>query len=50
MVFLLYAVRLKYFPNDALPMQTFGYSITYLFLLFIALLVDHYYPIYWWAA
>jgi protoheme IX farnesyltransferase len=45
MVFLLYSVRLKYFPNEKLPMQTFGYSITYLFLLFIALLVDHYFPI-----
>jgi len=43
MVFLLYAVRLKYFPKDSLPMKTFGYSITYLFLLFIALLVDHYF-------
>lgn len=45
MIFLLYAVRLKYFPNEGLPMKTFGYSITYLFLLFIALLVDHYIPI-----
>jgi len=45
LVFLVYAIRLKYFPNAALPMRTFGYSITYLFLLFIALLVDHYYPI-----
>jgi protoheme IX farnesyltransferase len=43
MVFLLYAVRLKYFPHESLPMKTFGYSITYLFLLFIALLVDHYF-------
>lgn len=43
MIFLLYAVRLKYFPNESLPMKTFGYSITYLFLLFIALLVDHYF-------
>jgi protoheme IX farnesyltransferase len=45
MIFLLYAVRLKYFPHESLPMKTFGYSITYLFLLFIALLVDHYIPI-----
>ena len=43
MIFLLYAIRLKYFPEDHLPMKTFGYSITYLFLLFIALLVDHYF-------
>ena len=46
MVFLLYAVRLKYFPSEKLPMQTFGYSITYLFLLFAALLVDHYFLFY----
>ena len=26
-------------------MKTFGYSITYLFALFTALLVDHYLPI-----
>jgi protoheme IX farnesyltransferase len=45
MIFLLYAVRLKYFFNEKLPMLTFGYSITYLFLLFIALLVDHYFLI-----
>jgi len=47
LVFLIYAVRLKYFPNTTLPMKTFGYSITYLFLLFTALLVDHYFPIRW---
>lgn len=45
MIFLLYAVRLKYFPDETLPMKTFGYSITYLFLLFVALLVDHYFLI-----
>lgn len=43
LIFLYYAVRLKYFPDSRLPMQTFGYSITYLFLLFIALLIDHYF-------
>jgi len=45
LIFLVYAIRLKYFPHASLPMKTFGYSITYLFLLFIALLADHYFPI-----
>jgi protoheme IX farnesyltransferase len=42
-VFLLYALRLKLQHDARLPMQTFGYSITYLFLLFAVLLVDHYF-------
>jgi protoheme IX farnesyltransferase len=41
-IFLYYAVALKFFPNERLPMQTFGYSIVYLLLLFALLLVDHY--------
>jgi protoheme IX farnesyltransferase len=45
LVFLFYAVKLKYFSDPSTPMKTFGYSITYLFLLFIALLVDHYFPL-----
>jgi protoheme IX farnesyltransferase len=51
-VFLLYAIKLKYFPDESTPMKTFGYSITYLFVLFIALLVDHYfyYPVGWLEA
>jgi protoheme IX farnesyltransferase len=40
--FIVYALRLHLRPNDKLPMQTFGFSITYLSLLFAALLVDHY--------
>jgi heme o synthase len=40
--FIYYAVKLHLRPNDRLPMQTFGFSITYLSLLFVALLVDHY--------
>lgn len=44
--FLYYAIQLIRQPdNKALPMQTFGYSINYLMLLFIILLVDHYIPI-----
>jgi heme o synthase len=43
-VFLLHAVRLRFSDDARLPMKTFGYSITYLFVLFAALLVDHYLP------
>ena len=44
-VFLVHAVRLRFSEDPKLPMKTFGYSITYLFVLFAALLVDHYFPI-----
>jgi protoheme IX farnesyltransferase len=40
--FLWYALRLLRENNDALPMQTFGYSIIYLMVLFAFLLADHY--------
>lgn len=40
--FLYYVVRLKYWPNVYLPMRTFWFSILYLFMLFTALLLDHY--------
>ncbi len=44
--FLYYAIRLLKSPDDKkLPMQTFGYSINYLMILFVMLLVDHYYPL-----
>lgn len=44
--FLYYAVELLRHPDDKeLPMKTFGYSINYLMILFVVLLVDHYYPI-----
>ncbi|MDX1804299.1 MAG: heme o synthase [Alcanivorax sp.] len=42
LLFLYYAVRLRFSEDPSLPMKTFGYSITYLFILFAALLVDHY--------
>ena len=43
-VFLNYAVRMMRDRDDVeLPMRTFKYSITYLALLFAALLVDHYF-------
>jgi protoheme IX farnesyltransferase len=41
-VFLAYAIRLYVNYRDRLARRTFRYSITYLFLLFAALLVDHY--------
>jgi len=41
--FMYYALKLHLRPNDKLPMQTFGFSITYLSVLFAALLVDHYF-------
>ena len=41
-IFLGYAVRLYASYSDRLSRRMFRYSITYLFLLFAALLVDHY--------
>ena len=44
--FLYYAVQLLRLPDDKrLPMRTFGYSINYLMILFVVLLIDHYYLI-----
>jgi protoheme IX farnesyltransferase len=43
--FMYYALRLHLLPDDRLPMKTFGFSITYLSLLFAALLLDHYFPL-----
>jgi protoheme IX farnesyltransferase len=41
-IFIWYAVRIHVAYSDALARRTFRYSITYLALLFAALLVDHY--------
>lgn len=41
--FLYRAFELKVRPDARLPMRTFSFSITYLALLFAALLVDHYF-------
>ena len=38
-----YAIELKYFDKPKLAIKTFGWSITYLMLLFILMLVDHYF-------
>jgi protoheme IX farnesyltransferase len=42
--FLWYAFRLLREQNEELPMQTFSYSVIYLLMLFVFLLVDHYMP------
>ena len=45
--FLYYAVEMLRRPDDKeLPMKTFGFSINYLMILFVVLLVDHYYLIF----
>jgi protoheme IX farnesyltransferase len=41
-VFLFRVLQLKVREDTRLPMRTFGFSITYLALLFAALLIDHY--------
>jgi protoheme IX farnesyltransferase len=40
--FLWYALRLLSDTDEALPMQTFSYSVIYLMVLFVFLLADHY--------
>jgi protoheme IX farnesyltransferase len=40
--FLWYALQMLRGKDEGLPMQTFSYSIIYLMLLFVFLLVDHY--------
>jgi len=43
-IFLHFAVQMRRTPGDLeLPMRTFRYSITYLGVLFAALLIDHYF-------
>ena len=44
-IFLYYAVRMQRDKDPHLPMKVFRFSITYLMLLFAALLVDHYFII-----
>jgi protoheme IX farnesyltransferase len=44
LIFLAYAVRIYQNPdNKKLPWATFMYSVNYLMLLFVALLIDHYF-------
>ena len=43
-MFLNYAIRMKVDKEDmSLPMRMFRFSITYLAMLFAALLIDHYF-------
>jgi len=42
--FIYYAVKMMRKKDNKTAMQTFGYSIIYLMLIFAALLVDHYFP------
>jgi len=42
LIFLVYAIRLHAGKDGKIAMQTFGFSIVYLMLIFTALLVDHY--------
>jgi heme o synthase len=44
-IFLAYAIRIYRDYSDSLARRTFRYSITYLAVLFAALLVDHYFRI-----
>ena len=44
-IFMAHALLLRFGEDPRRPMKTFGYSITYLFVLFFALLVDHYIPL-----
>jgi protoheme IX farnesyltransferase len=41
-IFLAYSVKLYFHYSDALAKKTFKYSVWYLSLLFVALLIDHY--------
>lgn len=44
--YMYYSVEMLRRPEDkTLPMKSFGFSINYLMILFVVLLVDHYYPI-----
>jgi protoheme IX farnesyltransferase len=41
-IFVIYAIRLYKDYSDQLARKTFKYSISYLALLFAAILIDHY--------
>lgn len=43
--FLFYAIALRRSQRKDLPMRVFAYSVTYLIILFAALLLDHYLPL-----
>ena len=41
-LFMYYSIKLYFSDDDAIAMKTFNFSIYYIFLIFIALLCDHY--------
>ena len=41
-MFMYYSIRLYFSSDDEIAMKTFNFSIYYIFLIFIALLLDHY--------
>lgn len=41
-IFLYYSIKLYFSDDDAIAMETFNFSIYYIFLIFVALLLDHY--------
>jgi heme o synthase len=43
--FLVYAIKLKRSQRKELPMKVFHFSVQYLMWLFLALLIDHYWPL-----
>jgi protoheme IX farnesyltransferase len=43
--FIYFALLMMQKKDDKTAMQTFGFSIVYLMVLFTALLVDHYVPV-----
>ncbi|MDX1443339.1 MAG: heme o synthase [Gammaproteobacteria bacterium] len=45
-VFFYYTLAMRLKDDDTLPMKTFGFSITYLMGIFLALLLDHYLQLY----
>ena len=44
-IFIYFAIKLMKDKDDKTAMKTFFFSINYLMLMFLALLVDHYYPL-----
>lgn len=41
-IFLYYSIKLYFSDDDAIAMKAFNFSIYYIFLIFVALLLDHY--------
>ena len=41
-IFLYYSIKLYFSDDYAIAMKTFNFSIYYIFLIFVALLLDHY--------